>query len=261
MQDAEIQRRIADFPRWHYRLDLRGHTTPIFREEWANRHAQRKRYFFDPMVELLGGSLSGKRVLDIGCNAGFWALLAAQAGCEYVLGIDGRQMHVDQSEFVFEVNEVEKSRYDFITGDVFKTDLAEFGTFDIVLCLGLMYHISKHMDLMEIIDSVNTDLLVIDTSLSTAPGSFLELRRERSEGLDEPRGAVDHPLVMWPTQGAVRDLAEHFGYSVAMLRPRFRAIGDELPWVGARDYRLGMRRAFLCAKETELSGLNEEPTG
>jgi len=263
MQDSEIQERIASFPRWHYRFDLRGHTTPIHREEWANRHSQRKRYFFDPLVDLLGGSLAGKRVLDLGCNAGFWSLLAIQAGCEYVFGIDGRQMHVDQSEFVFEVNEVEQSRYDFVAGDIFKTALPEFGSFDIVLCLGLMYHVSKHMDLMERIDSVNTDLLVIDTSLSTAPGSFLELYREPSESLEDPRMAVDHALVMRPTQEAVRDLAEHFGYSVAMLRPRFRPPDPEggRPWVGAHDYRLGMRRAFLCAKKTDLSGIPQALIG
>src|SRR5215212_7167970 len=30
------------------------------------------KYFFDPLVHLLGGSLTGKRALDLGCNAGFW---------------------------------------------------------------------------------------------------------------------------------------------------------------------------------------------
>src|SRR5215212_3883222 len=191
MQDEEIKQKIASFPRWHYQFDLRGNLTPIFKESHVKRHAQRKKLFFDPLVELFGGSLEGKRVLDLGCNAGFWALSAAQAGCDYVQGIDGRQMHVDQANFVFEAKEVERERFDFFLGNLFETDLRRFGAFDVVLCLGLMYHVSKHVELMEKISEVNTDVPVIDTPLSVACGSFLELRRASTTGF---RMAVDRGL-------------------------------------------------------------------
>lgn len=80
MDQEEIRAKIASFPRWHYQFDLAGNLTPIFREKWIVRHRERKRYFFDPVVQLFGGSLKGKRVLDLGCNAGFWSLNAAEAG-------------------------------------------------------------------------------------------------------------------------------------------------------------------------------------
>jgi tRNA (mo5U34)-methyltransferase len=251
MQDEEIKQKIASFPRWHYQFDLRGNLTPIFKESHVKRHAQRKKLFFDPLVELFGGSLEGKRVLDLGCNAGFWALSAAQAGCDYVLGIDGRQMHVDQANFVFEAKEVARERFDFFSGDLFETNLRRFGTFDVVLCLGLMYHISKHVELMEKISEVNSDVLVIDTTLSVANGSFLELRRESTKGF---RMAVDRGLVMHPTKQAVRDLVEEFGYSVSVLEPLFRNEMGELEWMG-RAFRNGRRKAFICAKKTDLSHL------
>src|SRR5215208_6295472 len=162
MQDEEIKQKIASFPQWHYQFDLRGNLTPIFKKNHVKRHTQRKKLFFDPLVGLFGGSLEGKRVLDLGCNAGFWALSAAQAGCDYVLGIDGRQMHVDQSNFVFEVEEVERDRYDFLAGDIFGLDLRDFGRFHIVLYLGLMYHVSKPVELMEKISEVNEDVILID---------------------------------------------------------------------------------------------------
>lgn len=255
MRDEAIREKIASFPRWHYRFDLKGHPTPIFNERKAQRHPQRKAYFFDPLVQLFGGSLAGKRVLDLGCNAGFWSLCAVESGCDFVLGIDGRQMHIDQANFVFQAKEIEEDRHHFLAGNIFETDLRRFGTFDIVLCLGLMYHISKHVDLMERIDAVNDDVLVVDTALSRAPGSFLELRREP---LDDPRNAVDHALVMRPTKQAVRDLAEEFGYSVVTLEPDFRNEKDEPEWCGSPDYRDGWRRAFLCAKKTDLSRLPVE---
>jgi 2-polyprenyl-3-methyl-5-hydroxy-6-metoxy-1,4-benzoquinol methylase len=254
MQDEEIREKIVSFPKWHYQFDLKGNLIPPRQKRLVNRHEQRKKHFFDPMVLLFGGSLAGKRVLDLGCNAGFWSLCAIESGCDYVLGIEGRQMHVDQANFVFEVEGVERDRYDFVLGDIFETDLREFGTFDVVLCLGLMYHISKHVELMEKISEVNDDVLVIDSTLSKARGSFLEL------GWQSPRetnylSAVDRGLVMKPTKRAVRDLAKKFGYSVAILEPDFRDEEGEPAWTGGRDYRGGARRAFICAKKTDLSSL------
>ena len=80
MQDDEIRERIASFPNWHYQFDLKGNLTPIFKKSHVKRHAQRKKHFFDPLVGLFGGSLEGKRLLDLGCNAGFWSLCAARPG-------------------------------------------------------------------------------------------------------------------------------------------------------------------------------------
>jgi len=246
MDPAEIRRRVDSFERWHYEFDLDGVKTPIGDPTRVNRHRQRKQYFFEPMVQLLGGSLAGKRVLDLGCNAGFWSLAAADAGADHVLGIDGRQMHVDQSKFVFDVKGIDRSRYDFVQGNIFDYDFASHGRFDVVLCLGLMYHISKHMQLLEVIDAVNDDVLVIDTALSLARGSYLRVHREST---DSPRNTVDYEIVMSPTQQALGDMVGQFGYSIAVLKPRFK------DWSGSPEYRFGQRKAFICAKRTNVAAL------
>src|SRR5438874_11343056 len=92
---SDIATRIASFPRWHYEFELDGHLTPIFDPAYANRHRQRRRYFFDALLHTCGGSLKGLRVLDLGCNAGFWSLAAIEGGCDLVYGVDGRAMHVE----------------------------------------------------------------------------------------------------------------------------------------------------------------------
>lgn len=255
MNDQEIKEKIASFPQWHYRFNLKGNMTPILENKYALRHRQREKHFFEPLVRLNGGSLEGKRVLDLGCNAGYWSLRAVKAGADYVLGIDGRQMHVDQANFVFDIKEMEKSRYDFVLGNVFDFDYDRFGTFDIVLCLGLLYHISKPMELMELISRVNTDLLVIDSTLSKLRGSLFEVKKDR---LEEPRDAIDYEMVMVPTRGAVLDLVRQFGYSGAILKPDFRNPKGIADYRGAQDYRKGHRRVFMCAKKTDLSLLDVE---
>jgi len=252
MQDEEIRQKIASFQGWHYQFDLKGNLTPIRKKKFVNRHEQRKKHFIEPLAQLFGGSLAAKRVLDLACNAGFWSLAAVRAGCDYVLGIEGRQMHVDQANFVFDVKEIEKDRYGFVLGDIFETDLRQFGTFDVVLCLGLMYHVSKPMELLEKISEVNDDVLIIDSTLSKAPGSFLELRGQNPNSY---MSAVDRTLAMHPTKQAVRDLAEEFGYSVVTLEPDFRDEDGEPAWTGGQDYRNGSRRAFVCSKKTNLFDL------
>lgn len=247
MDKAELLNRISNFPRWHYQFDLNGYKTPIFDQALINRHQQRKSYFWRPVVDLLSGSLSGKRVLDLGCNAGFWSLCAVEYGCEYVLGIDGRQMHIDQANLVFELKGIDRSRYDFRCGNIFDILTENIGSFDVVLCLGLLYHISKHINLLECVSRINTDILVIDTSLSSKDGSVLEIY---NDSLDEPRNSCDYQLVMWPTHRAVLDMVKQFGYHIVTLKPDFT------DFTGAIDYKQGKRRAFICTKQTALDGLS-----
>lgn len=240
----EIRTTIGAFSRWHYEFDLDGIRTPIHDPTWVNRHRQRHDYFFRPLVELCGGSLAGKRVLGLGCNAGFWSLCALENGCDFVLGVDGRQMHVDQAAFVFRAKGVTRSRYELIAGNVFDVLGRDIGPFDVVLCLRLLYHVSKPVALLEAISRINGDLLVVDTTLSTRHGSVFEVR---SETLDEPRNAVDYTRVLWPTRAALLDIVQAMGYRAVVLQPGFT------DYTGAEDYRAGQRRAFLCAKRTDLA--------
>ena len=250
MTSSELRERIASFPYWHYEFDLHGIRTPIANSEFANRHQERQRYFFEPLVRLCGGSLAGKRVLDLGCNAGFWSLAALEAGADFVLGVDGRQMYIDQAKLVFDAKGVDQNRYRFFAGDLFKLDQGPEERFDVVLCLGLLYHVSKPMSLFERIGFWNTDLLLIDTTLSLLPGAYLRVAEEKTKA---PVTAVDHVIGFVPTKQAVAKLAREVGYSVTMLRPRFTS------WEGAGDYRVGSRRAFVCSKQTPLEGLDAEP--
>jgi SAM-dependent methyltransferase len=179
-----------------------------------------------------------------------------------VLGIEGRQMHVDQASFVFDIKEVERDRYDFVVGDIFETDFRQFGTFDVVLCLGLLYHISKPMELLEKISEVNDDILVVDTTLSMASGSFLKIVPQDP---DSYMSAVDRSIAMRPTKRAVRDLAEHFGYSVVRLEPDFRNAKGKPAWAGSNDYRRGSRRAaqsfYLREEDGPLTPIRQSGVG
>ncbi|HZU60127.1 MAG TPA: class I SAM-dependent methyltransferase [Solirubrobacteraceae bacterium] len=242
-----LAERIASFPQWAYPFEFPDGTRVSVPPEIENRTRQRQHYFFDPLVGLCGGSLNGRRVLDLACNAGWWSLSAMKAGAEYVHGVDGREMHIQQARLVFSEHGIDPSRWRFETGNVF--DLDQISGYDIVLCLGLLYHVAKPFELIERISSWNTDLAVIETSVNRYPGSILEIHHEDTTDM---ANAIDYSLVVSPSKTAVTEIASTFGYRTAVLRPNFTS------WQGCRDYRNGTRRAFISAKRTPLAGLDIE---
>jgi 2-polyprenyl-3-methyl-5-hydroxy-6-metoxy-1,4-benzoquinol methylase len=237
MTRAEVEREVSALPLWHYQFDLQRVQTPIRELSWVNRHRQRKKYFFDPLSR--AGAFRGKRVLDLGCNAGFWALSAIEAGAAYVLGIDARAQHVAQANLVFRAKNVSTTCYDFVEKSVF--DPGSFsGAFDVVLLLGLLYHVCKPIELLQRVSAVNDDLLVIDTGIIRHQGNLIELREDP---LDDPRMSTDSSLVFWPSHDAVITMVKAAGYpSVLALTAEF----DD--WTGCDDFRVGDRRAFVCTK-------------
>jgi tRNA (mo5U34)-methyltransferase len=250
MDPEELERRITALSRWDYRFEFEGGiSTPIDENLDMNRHEQRRRYFFDALLKLNGGSLKGLRVLDLGCNAGFWSLHAIEAGADFVLGVDGRQMHVEQARLVFDAKGIDPPCYRFEEADIFTHDFAE--KFDVVLCLGLTHQVSKPVELFEIIDRVAAEMVVIDTSVSFAPSSSFEISRERN--MADTRDAVEYEIALVPTCGALSDLAAEFGYKTV---PLARNMTD---YTGMSDYRIRRRLAFICARTKSLEALDSEP--
>jgi len=243
MSRADIASEVERLAPWHYQIDLNGICTPIRRSEWINRHRQRRKYFFDPLVR--AGTLAGKRVLDLGCNAGFWSLQAVDAGCAFVLGVDARAHHIEQAQLVFRAREVAQRKYRFMQANVFEmTPQTLGGRFDVVLCLGLLYHVCKPMELFERISAVNEDILLIDSTVYKSDANVIGLRHDP---LDDPRMSADYELVFLPSPRAVHSMTVASGYACHTLA------FDIDDWEGCEDFRNGERYAFACAKHTDLA--------
>jgi len=247
MTPEELEERIAAFPRWNYEFDLGdGVRTPVSHRGQANRHEQRRRYFFDALVRLMGGSLQGHRVLDLGCNAGFWSLAAVEAGADFVLGVDAQQAYIDQAKLVFEAKRVDPQRFRFERANIFAHEFAE--QFDVVLCLGVMEVTAKPVELFELMSGVGAQEISLDTVISRVRSSFFEISK-----LNDPRAAVDHEMVLVPSREAVIELARNFGFDAVPLAYN---ITD---YTGLEDYQRRQRLAFICSRRTSLAGVPRAP--
>jgi SAM-dependent methyltransferase len=213
--------------------------------ERSSRTEGQRRYFFEPLLALAGGSLRGRRVLDAGCGDGFWSVQAAAAGAEAVLGLDEDAEAIAAAQRRAEAAGVDGGRVSFERAPVPGARID--GGYDVVLCLGAMERSGKPVELFELFAAVGAELVVIDTDISGAPSSFFELSLEASAGDREG-------VALLPSREAVVELAAEFGYDCVPLAHEMD--GHE----GLADYRAQRRVAFLCASEAPLDELEwEEP--
>jgi tRNA (mo5U34)-methyltransferase len=129
---SELARRVAELGDWFHNLDLHGIST-------APRHflGDFPRIKWIQIAHIFPRDLDGATVLDVGCNAGFYCLELKKRGAGRVLGVDVDDRYLDQARFAAQVLglDVELAKY-----SVYDVDQIG-GQFDIVLFMGVFYHL------------------------------------------------------------------------------------------------------------------------
>jgi tRNA (mo5U34)-methyltransferase len=116
-------------------------------------------------------SLAGKTVLDVGANDGFFSFAAERAGAVRVVAVDsyawGHPSSITplaQTKDSFDLaHEVLGSRVETLEADLYDLTPEEVGTFDVVLMLGVLYHLRNPLLGLERLASLTKELLVVET--------------------------------------------------------------------------------------------------
>lgn len=101
--------------------------------------------------------LTGKRVLDIGCWDGWFSFECERRGAE-VVAIDCW----DNPRFR-EIHEIYKSKVDYRQIDMYELTPEKLGYFDIVLFMGVLYHLKHPLLALERVCALTTDLAAVDS--------------------------------------------------------------------------------------------------
>ena len=83
--------------------------------------------------------LDGKKILDMGCNEGFFSIEMASRGAD-VTGIDIDEKRILKANFIKEVLASELS-LSFNIQDVYSKEFASLKRFDLCLCLGFIHRV------------------------------------------------------------------------------------------------------------------------
>jgi tRNA (mo5U34)-methyltransferase len=152
---AEIRRQVEALGPWFHNLDLNGVSTSPS-HFLGDYPAVKWRRFADAITR----DLTGKSVLDIGCNAGFYSMEMKRRGAARVLGLDFDEEYLSQARFAAEVSGLD---IEFRRMSVY--DVGALGEkFDIVLFLGVLYHLRHPLLALDLIhEHVARDLLVFQS--------------------------------------------------------------------------------------------------
>ena len=91
--------------------------------------------------------LTGKTVLDIGCNAGFYSFEMKRRGADRVLGIDTDEHYLRQAQFTAEATGLD---VEFRRMPVWQ--IAQLGEkFDLVIFMGVLYHLRHPLLALDLI--------------------------------------------------------------------------------------------------------------
>jgi tRNA (mo5U34)-methyltransferase len=137
-----IERRVRELGRWFHNLNLRGvQTAPD--HFLGDYPATKWRAFADAVP----ADLSGRTVLDIGCNAGYYSIEMKRRGADRVVGIDFDGTYLAQARFAAEVNNLDVEFRNMSVYDV--AALRE--TFDLVIFMGVLYHLRHPLLALDLI--------------------------------------------------------------------------------------------------------------
>jgi tRNA (mo5U34)-methyltransferase len=152
-----IADRIQELGPWFHNIDLAGvQTAPDhFLGDYPRVH-------WRTFENALPWDLRGRTVLDIGCNAGFFAIEMKRRGAERVVGIDSDARYLAQARLAAEVTGAD---IEFRQMTVYEV-AALRERFDLVLFMGVLYHLRHPLLALDLLhEHVVGDLLLFQSML------------------------------------------------------------------------------------------------
>lgn len=260
MTPDEISAQLQRLQPWFHRIDLGG---GVFTKTASaiGEPVEHPEPTWETVKVCLPKDLSGKSVLDVGCNAGFYSIEMKRRGAARVLGVDSQRNLIRQAIFVREVLglDIEYQRL-----SVYDLDPHALGQFDITLALGLIYH-CKHLVLaLEKLFAVTRKLLVIETAIyppEKAPASFvydvggIHPTLHALAYVENPADAKE-AIYNWflPSVEALSALLRNVGFDELEVFPGVQSDRAVIACRKLKPYPDSRMIAYLAAKLTLIEG-------
>jgi SAM-dependent methyltransferase len=226
---------------WTYYLNISGidnRDFSTYKEETITYHRYRNDLITNNLLKLFSNDVEKLTALDIGCNCGFFTLELAARGFSSVTGVDLRSENIAQAEFAR--NAMNLCNASFLELNV--KDLPVGKKFDIVLNLGLMYHLSTPLEVMKKCYEITNKVCVIDSVTHKEPFSSYFVLSDKN--INSPIEG-DLSFELQPTYRALLETIYSAGFKCVL---EVMTIVD----VNIEQYGDLSRRCFFAFKDEEL---------
>ena len=178
--------------------------------------------------------LALRTALDVGCGLGYFSVLLRENGFR-VWALDGREENVEEAR-------KRHPEIEFLAANIEDSAVRQAGSFDLVLCMGLLYHLQNPFQALRNLEAVTGRILLIESMCVPEPGPVLLLL---DEGSTEDQG-LRH-VAFYPSEDCLIMMCHRAGFAFVYRFARLPDHEDFQPiWRGMR------RRTMLAASREPL---------
>ncbi len=200
-----IERQIAAQPYFFHKMRL---WDDFFTPGWSDVEREKLPYYSLPE------RMDGMRVLDVGCAEGFFSFEAERRGAAQVVAIDSLEGSIERFNLVRLALDSKVNAY---LCNVYDISPKTFGTFDLVMFFGVLYHVKHPWYALEKIAAVCSGTLLLQTLVTDEPPyRDLSLSWFHPFGIESgpPEDRQHDPSVFWvPTPECTRNLVRAVGFT------------------------------------------------
>jgi tRNA (mo5U34)-methyltransferase len=225
-----LQKKISSVPFWYHSIELRpGLITPGINDSQA-------------VLKLLElpKDCRGLRVLDIGARDGFFSFELERRGAE-VLAID--YVRPDRTGFAV-AKEILGSNVTYQVANVYDLAPDDFGTFDIVLFLGVLYHLRNPMLALDKIWQICRGRLWVESQLIDNAFLDMETLQMKELGTLHPSLSTIPLMQFYPGTSLNNDASNYWAPNMACLK----AMLEEANFVVDKTLINGARGIAYCTR-------------
>ncbi len=173
---------------------------------------------------LEGAEICEKKVLDIGCNSGYYCLWAKKQGAAKTVGVDINEHRIEQARALAEIEGLEIEYYVKPIQEI-----AELGKFDTVFCFAVLTEIADLIGALEALTTVIGHKAFVEMALAK-PVVYVSrslfwlksfYKKKYSRGILEIRPSK-HGWMLSPSMGTIRRIiGDDFNVSYLGKGPRY----------------------------------------
>jgi tRNA (mo5U34)-methyltransferase len=207
----------------------------VFDIPWARDFVAARQAFVGEFLEVVRQQMDLTSAVDVGCGVGDFSKFLSGIGFR-VVAVDGREENAREGQRRY-------PEISFLARNAEDLPVSEMGSFDLVLCFGLLYHLENPFRAVRSLYSLTDKILLVETMC--APGSHPSMEL-LDEFVSENQGL--NYVAFYPTEACLVKMLYKAGFPFVF---GFRSLPNhELFHATARQKQ---RRTMLVASKERLA--------